>query len=290
MLQCVATDTRMMAEAVLHITPRAMADVAATANPPRVLITGASRGIGAAVARCFARRHPGAHIALLARSASKPSHPALEGTLLDVARDCEALGAMALPIEMDLRGDARHAVRSAVHSFGGLDVLVNNASALNVSARPSEKQVSLVTDVNVKGTLAVSLACAEALRLSEGSMVTMSPPVDLDRPEWIAGHPHYTVSKYAMTMMTLGFAATGIRANCLWPRYMVSTAATKTLEMAAGADGAYSRGRPPEDVADAIYALATSDLSGHALYDDEAYPDMPPPPKGAPLDAFVQGS
>ena len=272
-----------------HMAQRTAADVAASA-PPRVLITGASRGIGAAVARCFARRHRGAHLALLARSNSKPSHPNLDGTLLEVVRDCEALGAVAIPYEVDLRDApcAHETAKSAVHAFGGLDVLVNNASALELSRRPSMKHVSVVTDVNIKGTMAISTACASALRDSHGAMVTLSPPVDPDRPDWVANHPHYTISKYAMTWMTMGFAEEGVRANCLWPRFTVATAATRAIERLGVIDGAFSLGRPVEEVADAIHYLAMSPTTGRTLFDDEAHPDMPLPPKGAPLDAFVQ--
>lgn len=262
-----------------------------SSTPLRVLITGASRGIGAAVARCYARRHPGVHLALLARSSLRPVHSALRGTLQEVAKDCEDLGAVALPLQVNLQDpvctDA--VVRNALRAFGGLDVLVNNASALDTRARPKPKHTALVTDVNVRGTLVVSLACADALSESGGAMVTLSPPIDTQRPDYLARHVHYTVSKYAMTHMTLGFAAEGIcRANCLWPRYTVSTAATEALELNGLAKGAFSRGRDPEEVAEAVVALAASPLSGMALLDDEALPTMRPPPEKAVLDLFVE--
>lgn len=249
----------------------------------RVLVTGASRGIGAAVARRFARE--GAHVALLARSQTAPSHTQLEGTLVDVARDIEVLGGHALPLFADLRdaSETSAAVRSALSALGGrLDVLVNNASVLDLSEKPSEHRASLCMDVNARGTLSVSLACREALCTAGGAVVTLSPPVRLDRPEWLAGHTHYTVSKYAMTLTTLGMAGEGIRANCVWPRHTVATAATRRLE--SQVPGAYTRGRSPDDVAEAVYVLATSTRSGEALLDDEV---LPLPPSAAPLDLFV---
>ena len=230
------------------------------------------------------------HLALLARSSAEPSHPGLEGTLWSVARECEALGAVALPMVADLRdpGNVTTVTKSVLHAFDGLDVLVNNASALDVSPRPGAKHISLITDVNVRGTLCVSLACADALRASAGAMVTLSPPVASVRPEDMARHPHYTTSKLAMTQMTLGFAADGIRANCLWPRYTVATAATRLLEETGIAPGAHARGRDVDEVASAVYALASQEaVSGQALFDDDAWPDMPPPPEGAVLDLFA---
>lgn len=242
-----------------------------SAQPLRVLITGASRGIGAAVARRFANEN--AHIALLARSSDRPAHSNLSGTLLEVAQDVEARGGSAWVFGMDMWDDPkliRRQVHNAIGVLGGLDVLINNASALDVSCEPTAIKTSLVMDVNAKGTLSVCLECAPALRESVGSMVTLSPPIDLSRPDWIAAHPHYTISKYAMTMATLGFASDGIRANCVWPRHTIATAATKRLETMGALPHAYTKGRDPKTLANIVYALATQPhLSGHAMLDDE---------------------
>lgn len=264
------------------------------AAPLRVLVTGASRGIGASVARRFARA--GAHVALLARSHTRPAHSGLRGTLAAVAEEVDALGGYAYTARLDLRDDpslVQQTVRRTIHALGGLDVLVNNASVLDVSPHPKASRLSLAMDANAKGTLAVSLECLSALRESGGSMVTLSPPIDLSHPQWIAAHPHYTISKYAMTLATLGFATDDrIRANCVWPRHTVATAATQRLEASGTLPHAHSRGRDPERLADNLYALARSQVSGHALLDDSIAllldrPDLALPRTDAPLDAFV---
>jgi NAD(P)-dependent dehydrogenase (short-subunit alcohol dehydrogenase family) len=256
-------------------------------SPLRVLVTGASRGIGAAVARAYGRA--GAHVALLARSDVRASHARLEGTLREVAADVEYLGGRATVVRADLRDAeaSRAAARGAVASLGGLDVLVNAASALELSQRPSAAKAALVHGVNVLGTLSVCVECADALHASDhGAMVTFSPPVDLGRADWIAAHPHYTTSKYAMSLMTMGYAGEGLYANCLWPRHTVATAATALLEQAAPSvyAGAHSRGRSPDDVAAAVLALAASDRAGECLFDDEV---VSMPPTDAPKDLFV---
>lgn len=267
----------------------------------RVLITGASRGIGAAVARAFARHHGEGKkdcvLALLGRSLSSPSHANLKGTLLDTAREVERLGATAVPLYVDARdGDAlRRTVQDAVHSLGGLDVLVNNASALVLPSSSSLKHMDLVHAVNARATMLCLDGCREALSQSSffssaGSVVTLSPPLRLGRLDWISQHGvPYTLSKYDMTLATLAEASDRVRANCVWPRYTVATSATARLEASGSLPHAHSRGRAAEDVGEAVYRVATHPTwNARTLLDDEAWPEMPPPPMGAPLDAFVE--
>jgi citronellol/citronellal dehydrogenase len=254
----------------------------------RVLVTGGSRGIGAATARLFAARGA-TQVALLGRSFSEPAHAALDGTLLQTARDVEACGAAALPFEVDFR-DAKALQRvlgNALRSMGGLDVLVNNASALTLDAAPSPKQMDLLHQVNVRGTTLCLQTCREALAESAvGAAVTLSPPIRLGRLDWLRRHAPYTISKYGMTLATLAAAGGGVRANALWPRHTVATAATRALE-AAGHPDVWSRGRDPGDVALAIHTLAVerTEWNARTLLDDEVC--ELPPPRGAPLDVFV---
>lgn len=147
----------------------------------RILVTGASRGIGRSIAQIFAQHAgKGAQVALLSRSMRKPVHSSLEGTLEDTARAIRVLGADALPLKVDLRDTeaAAEAARCAVQSFGGLDILINNASYLHLSSRPKPKQIRLAFEVNACATAAVMGQCADALRASNGACVTISPPLD----------------------------------------------------------------------------------------------------------------
>lgn len=253
----------------------------------RVLVTGASRGIGAAVARAFAQKHGAdATIAVLGRSLSEPSHGALSGTLLETMRAVESFGAGAIPLQANLRcaEETVDAVRSALRSLGGLDVLVNNASALDLQGR-TIRQMDLVHQVNARATLLMNTECRGALEESSGSVVTMSPPIRLGRLEWISPHPAYTVSKYSMTLSTLAFASERVRANCLWPRYTVATSATRRLERLGAPGAPHAEGRPAEDVALAVYALATSTAwNAQTLFDDDV---IQLPPTRAPLDLFA---
>lgn len=257
----------------------------------RVLITGASRGIGAAVARTFAQRWGGeAQIGLLARSATRPSHDELTGTLLDTMREVHALGGMAVPLEVDMR-DGRalqEAVRKVLHTLGGLDVLVNNAGALATAAHPSLKQLDVLHAVNTRAPLICLAETRDALEASEGAVVSISPPVRTGRLEWIRAHPAYTISKYGMTLATLGAASDRVRANCLWPRRTIATSATALLERTEQIPDAYTRGRPVDVFAGAVCDLATRrDLNARTLLDEELvqYADS-----SAPWDAFVDSA
>jgi citronellol/citronellal dehydrogenase len=225
-----------------------------------LLITGASRGIGLAIA-CRAARD-GANVALLAKT-TEPN-PKLPGTLSSAAEAVESAGGHALPLRTDIRDDAAiaEAVRATVDRFGGIDILVNNASAISLTptADTPMKRFDLMFGVNVRGTYACTQACLPHLRASAQAgrapqVLTMSPPLNMDA-HWFAPHVAYTMAKYGMSECTLGHAAEfrrfGIAVNSLWPRTAIATAA---LQMIPGMD--LSQCRKPEIMADAAWAILT---------------------------------
>jgi len=238
-----------------------------------IFMSGGSRGIGLAIAVRAAR--DGARVALMAKTAEP--HPRLPGTIYTAAEEIESAGGEALPIVGDIRdAEAVEAgVAQAVERFGGIDIVVNNASAINLAPmRDLEvKRFDLMQQINARGTFVVSRACLPHLRESEHAHVlTLSPPLSAD-PRWLAGHSAYTLSKMGMTMITLGLAAdeaeAGIGANCLWPRTIIATAAVQNL---LGGDEAMARARTPEIVADAAQAILVRDprsCTGNAFIDDE---------------------
>jgi citronellol/citronellal dehydrogenase len=221
-----------------------------------IFISGASRGIGLAIALRAAR--DGANVALIAKTAEP--HPKLEGTIYTAAEQIEAAGGRALPIVGDIRDEAQveAAVAQAVERFGGIDVCVNNASAINLS--PTEalelKRYDLMQDINVRGTFAVTRACLPHLRRGDNPhILTLSPPLALE-PRWLGPHIGYTLAKYGMSLLALGWAEelreAGIASNTLWPRTLIATAAVQNL---LGGDAAMARSRRPELYADAAYAI-----------------------------------
>lgn len=234
-----------------------------------IFISGASRGIGLAIALRAAR--DGANVALIAKTAEP--HPKLEGTVYTAAEQIEAAGGQALPIVGDIRDEAQveAAVAQAVERFGGIDVCVNNASAINLARTEAldMKRYDLMQDINVRGTFAVSRACIPHLRGRENPhILTLSPPLDLD-PRWLGPHLGYTLAKYGMSLIALGLAAElredGIASNALWPRTLVATAAVQNL---LGGDEAMARARRPEVYADAAYAILnrpSRECSGNAF-------------------------
>jgi citronellol/citronellal dehydrogenase len=238
-----------------------------------VLMSGGSRGIGLAIAKRLARE--GAKIALLAKTAEP--HPKLPGTIYTAAEKIEAAGGEALPIVGDVRDDEQvaGAVARTVERFGGVDIVVNNASAINLApiADLEPKRYDLMLDINTRGTFLLTRAALPHLRESEHAHVlTLSPPLTTD-PKWLARHAAYTVSKMGMTMLTLGLAAdereAGIGANCLWPRTIIATAAVQNL---LGGDEAMARARTPEIYADAAHEILRRDpreCTGNAYIDDE---------------------
>ena len=237
-----------------------------------IFITGGSRGIGKAIALRAAR--DGANIVIAAKS-DKP-HPRLPGTIFSVAEEIEQAGGQALPIKLDVRDDQAviDAVKKAADHFNGLDVLINNASAIaliNTLDLPMSK-FDLMHSVNVRGTYACSKACAPYLFKSENPhILNLSPPLNLD-PVWFKNHLAYTMSKYGMSMCVVGmareFQTRGIAVNALWPRTVINTAAINMLGGVVKADNC----RNEEIMADAAHSILCRDsktTSGNFFIDED---------------------
>ncbi len=236
-----------------------------------LFITGASRGIGLAIALRAAR--DGANIVIAAKS--DVANPKLPGTIHSAAREIEAAGGQALAIRCDIReeADVQAAVDAAVARFGGIDILVNNASAiwLQGTADTPMKRFDQMFGVNVRGTFLCSQKCLPHLqKAANPHILTLSPPPNLN-PDWFAPHTAYTIAKYGMSLCALGmareFADQGIAVNTLWPRTVIATAAIK---MIPGVDA--DRCRTPEILADAAHAILiqpSRSISGRFLIDDE---------------------
>ncbi|WP_426322208.1 SDR family oxidoreductase [Microbacterium sp. E-13] len=223
-----------------------------------ILMSGGSRGIGLAIALRAAR--DGANVALLAKTDTP--HPKLEGTVHSAAEQIRDAGGNALPIVGDVRSDddVTEAVLKTQGEFGGIDVVVNNASVIDLSRTLDldAKKYDLMQDVNVRGTFMLSRAAIPILRdAANPHILSLSPPLNLS-PKWLGGHTGYTMAKYGMTMATLGLAAefadAGIAANTLWPRTTIATAA---VQFALGGDRMMKVSRTPEIYADAAYAVFT---------------------------------
>ncbi len=244
-----------------------------TLRDKTLFITGGSRGIGKAIALRAAR--DGANVVIAAKT-SEP-HPKLPGTIYTTAEEIEEAGGKALPVVMDIRFEdqIRAAVARAVQTFGGIDFLVNNASAIYLSGVEDTpmKRFDLMHQINVRGTFAASQACLPYLRKAENPhILVLSPPPKLD-PDWFAAHLAYTLSKYGMSMCVLGmseeFRMEGIAVNALWPRTIVATAA---IENVVGGEPFMNRSRKPEIMADAAYFILTRDsrtTTGNFFVDDE---------------------
>jgi citronellol/citronellal dehydrogenase len=238
-----------------------------------IIMSGGSRGIGLAIAVRAAR--DGANVAIVAKTDTPD--PRLPGTVHTAAREIEAAGGHALPIVGDVRDEesVAAAVASTVEQFGGIDITVNNASAINLSTigELPPKRYDLMLDINARGTFVLSsLTLPHLAKADNPHVLTLSPPLDMDR-KWLALHAPYTVSKYAMTMLTLGVAESrreeGIAANCLWPRTLIATAAVQNL---LGGDESIAKARRPEIVADAAYAILTKpsrECTGNTFVDDD---------------------
>ncbi|WP_404429356.1 NAD(P)-dependent oxidoreductase [Microbacterium lacus] len=266
-----------------------------------ILMSGGSRGIGLAIALRAAR--DGANVAVFAKTDTP--HPKLEGTVHSAADAIREAGGNALAIVGDVRNDddVTEAVLKTQGEFGGIDIVVNNASVIDLSRSLdlAAKKYDLMQDVNVRGTFMLSRAAAPMLRDAENPhILSLSPPLNLD-PKWLGAHTAYTMAKYGMSMATLGmaaeFAAFGVAANTLWPRTTIATAA---VQFALGGDRMMKVSRTPEIYADAAYevflkpaaeytgqslivedvleASGITDFSGYAAVpgtpDDQLFPDI----------------
>lgn len=219
-----------------------------------VFITGGSRGIGLAIGKRVAR--DGANVVIAAKTAEP--HPSLPGTIFTAAREIEKAGGNALPLQMDIRDETQieAAVNTAIENFGGIDCLVNNASALSLTKgmKTPAKRFDLMMDCNVRGSFLASQACVHHLKQSKNPhILTISPPLNMN-PRWFGRHCVYTLSKYGMSMAVLGLSEelrrSGIAVNALWPRTVVLTS---SLMHAPKADEKHAR--KPEIMADAAYEI-----------------------------------
>jgi citronellol/citronellal dehydrogenase len=238
-----------------------------------LFITGASRGIGLAIGKRAAR--DGANIVIAAKT-TEP-HPRLPGTIYTAAKEIEEAGGRALPCVVDIRDEAQiaAAVARAVETFGGIDILVNNASAISLTGTVATpmKRYDLMHGINTRGTFACSQACIPHLRKAQNPhILNNSPPLNMEA-RWFAPHVAYTMAKFGMSMCVLGMAeelrAEGIAVNALWPRTVIATSAVQNL---LGGDEAIKGSRRPEIMADAAYAILTKpsrEVTGRFFIDEE---------------------
>jgi citronellol/citronellal dehydrogenase len=277
-----------------------------------LFISGASRGIGLAIALRAAR--DGANVAIAAKTAEP--HPKLEGTIYTAAKEIEAAGGKALPLICDIREEAQveAAVAATAKQFGGIDICVNNASAISLTpaTQTDMKRYDLMHSINARGTFLVSRNCIPHLKKGTNPHILMlSPPLDMS-PKWFAPHVAYSMAKFNMSIIALGLSGelkgAGIAANTLWPRTTIATAAIRNL---LGGDEVMRRSRTPEIMGDAAHIILTKDsktftgnfciddtlLYEHGVTDFEKYrvdrsvdlapdffvPDSIPPPPGVKL-------
>lgn len=242
-------------------------------NNKTAFITGASRGIGKAIALRLAKS--GANIIIAAKSVEE--NPKLGGTIFSAAEEIEKAGGKALPVQCDIRFEdqIQNAVNKAVAQFGGIDIVINNASAISLT--PTEqteaKRFDLMHDINVRGTFFVVKACIPHLKKSSNAhILTLSPPISLN-PKWFGGHVAYTITKYSMSMMAIGWAAElkqyRIASNSLWPRTTIDTAAVRNL---LGGEMLANMSRTPDILADTAYFILdkpAADCTGNCFIDEE---------------------
>ena len=237
-----------------------------------IFISGGSRGIGLEIAKRCAR--DGANVAIAAKTTEL--HPKLPGTIYTACEEISKAGGKGLPIIMDVRSDeaVEKAIEKAVQEFGGIDILINNASAIHLADVENTpiKKFDLMFDINVRGTfLLTQMALPYLMKAANPHILTLAPPVNLDL-KWFHGHGPYTTSKYAMSMLATTFAqelaAYGIASNCLWPKTPIMTAAVMNLK---GGNIFANMSRKPEIMADAAYEILVREakkLTGHHFIDD----------------------
>ena len=238
-----------------------------------LVVSGGSRGIGLAIALAAAKR--GANVVLLAKTAEP--HPKLPGTVHTAVAEVEAAGGKGVAVVGDVRNeeDVQRAVDAAVEQFGGVDIVVNNASA--IATEPTEqlaaKKFDLMMDINVRGTFLLTKAALPYLRKStDVHVITLAPPLNMN-PHWLGAHPSYTLSKYGMTLLSLGWAAeyadAGIGFSCLWPETYIATSAVAN---AANFQEMLDRSRDPQIMGDAaalILSRPAADVNGKCFVDSE---------------------
>ena len=245
----------------------------ATLKGKTLFITGASRGIGKSIGLRAAK--DGANVVIAAKTAEP--HPKLPGTIYSAAEEIEKAGGKALPLIVDVRSEEQiaEAVKQAVAKFGGIDVLVNNASAISLTGtlETSMKRYDLMHHINTRGTYACSQACLPHLLKAENPhILNLSPPLNMEE-KWFAPHVAYTMAKFGMSMCVLGmageFRSRGVAVNALWPRTVIATAAVQNL---LGGDDTIKGSRTPEIMADAAHVILTRpsrECTGNFFVDDE---------------------
>jgi len=243
-----------------------------------LFITGASRGIGKAIGLRAAI--DGANIVIAAKT--QQPHPALEGTIYSAAKEIESAGGCALPCAVDIRFEdqIQRAVDQAVEKFGGIDILVNNASAIHLTGtlQTSVKRYDLMHSINARGTFACSQACLPHLfKAKNPHILNIAPPIRME-PRWFASHVAYTMAKFGMSMCVLAMAEEfrphGVAVNALWPRTMIATAAVRNL---LGGEAVIKRCRRPEIMADAAHHILTQpsrELTGRFFIDEDVLHEL----------------
>ena len=238
-----------------------------------ILVTGSSRGIGKAIALKLAK--DGANIVVASKSVEE--NPKLGGTIFSAAKEIEEAGGKALPLQCDIRFEdqVKTLIDQSIENFGGIDILINNASAISLTSteQTEAKRFDLMHSINVRGTFLVTKACIPFLKRSANPhILTLSPPLNL-KPKWFANHVAYTISKYNMSMMTIGWAEEfkkdKIAANSLWPRTTIATVAIKNL---LGGEALMKISRTPEILADAAYYILkqpSTECTGNLFIDED---------------------